>query len=148
MRGVAWEVTHSVETNASVEFAWRYWTDVKNWADPPATFALEGAFAVGARGVTYVPGQPPIDWFVRAVKPGETATIEIPVDGAAMSFSWRFTRLEDTRSRITQTVVLHGDKADAYLEAAKTLTTNIPDGLKKFAAAIASASANQKKAAP
>jgi Polyketide cyclase / dehydrase and lipid transport len=148
MSGVAWQTTHSVETDASAVFAWRYWTDVRNWDDPLATFALDGAFAAGARGVTHVPGQPPIDWLVRDVEPGEAATIEIPVDGAVMSFSWRFTGVGDKRTRITQTVMLHGEKADAYLEAAKTLTANIPNGLKKFAAAITSAAAKQKIPAP
>src|SRR5216684_2024030 len=32
------EITHAVETNASPAFAWNYWTDVANWADPPAKF--------------------------------------------------------------------------------------------------------------
>jgi len=44
MENVVWEMTHSVETDADVEFAWRYWSDVGNWDDPPATFELEGAF--------------------------------------------------------------------------------------------------------
>ena len=33
-----WRDNASVETNASPAFAWNYWTDVANWADPPAKF--------------------------------------------------------------------------------------------------------------
>lgn len=44
MASVAWEITHSVETNASPDFAWHYWTNVANWDDPPAKFELDGPF--------------------------------------------------------------------------------------------------------
>jgi hypothetical protein len=134
----AWEMRHSVETSASADFAWTYWSDVSNWEDPPARFELEGAFAAGAHGVTHLPGQAPLRWFVRSVTPGEAATIEIPVEGAAMSFEWRFAPLPDGRTRITQRVALRGEKADAYLEHAKVFAANLPDGMKKMAAAIAS----------
>ena len=90
MEKVVWEMTHSVETAADVDFAWRYWSDVGNWEDPPATFELEGAFAAGAQGWTRIPGQRDLAWFVREVKPGEAAKIEIPADGAVMAFAWRF----------------------------------------------------------
>jgi hypothetical protein len=52
MVAVAWEITHSVETNASPAFAWNYWTEVTNWDDPPAKFELDGPFACGSRGTT------------------------------------------------------------------------------------------------
>jgi hypothetical protein len=44
----AWETEHAVETGASPDFAWRYWTDVANWDDPPARFEFDGPFAPGA----------------------------------------------------------------------------------------------------
>jgi Polyketide cyclase / dehydrase and lipid transport len=139
MTGTAWEKSHSVDTSATVDFAWTYWTDVSNWDDPPARFELEGAFAAGARGVTHLPGQAPILWFIRNVTPGEAATIEIPVNGAAMSFEWRFAPLAGGRTRITQRVALRGEKSDAYLEHAKIFAANLPEGMKKMAAAIARA---------
>jgi hypothetical protein len=38
---------YSVEAEVSPEFAWRYWTDIRNWSDPLARFSLDGAFATG-----------------------------------------------------------------------------------------------------
>jgi len=31
-----WHCEYSVESDVSPEFAWSYWTDVRNWSDPPA----------------------------------------------------------------------------------------------------------------
>ena len=136
---VAWEMTHSVEADADVEFAWKYWSDVRNWDDPPSTFELKGPFVAGEQGVTHTPGQPSISWFIREVTPGEGATIEIPADGAAMVFEWRFAGTSERRTRITQRVVLRGEKAVTYLEFAKIFETNLPGGMKRMAAAIADA---------
>jgi hypothetical protein len=136
MTSVVWEMTHSEDADADVEFVWKYWSDVGNWDDPPATFELEGAFAAGARGWTRIPGQATIAWFVREVTPGEGATIEIPADGAAMCFSWRFESVGVGRTRITQHVSLRGEKAENYLGFAKTFEANLPAGMTKLAAAI------------
>jgi hypothetical protein len=119
MANAAWETMHEEETEASRDFAWRYWTDVANWDDSPARFELDGPFAVGSRGLTRLPGQEPIGWIIREVTPGEAATIEIPVDGAALAFEWKFAGLAEGRTRLTQRVVLTGQEADAYLEHAK-----------------------------
>jgi hypothetical protein len=62
MEQPAWQSAHSVDVEVSPAFAWSYWTDVGNWADPPAQFSLEGAFAAGAQGMTRMPGQEPIRW--------------------------------------------------------------------------------------
>src|SRR3954465_4839957 len=136
MEKVVWEMTHSVETAADVDFAWRYWSDVGNWEDPPATFELEGAFVAGAQGWTRIPGQRDLAWFVREVQPGEAAKIEIPTDGAVMAFAWRFEKAWAGRTRITQQVSLRGEKAENYLEFAKTFEANLPGGMKKLAEAI------------
>ena len=140
MDGSVWEMTHSVEADADVEFAWKYWSDVRNWDDPPAKFVLEGEFVKGARGVTHTPGQPPITWFIREVTPGGGATIEIPADGAAMVFEWRFVGTGEGRTRITQQVSLRGENAGTYLEFTKIFETNLPGGMKRMADAIADAS--------
>ena len=50
MSGVAWETTHSVDSCASLPFAWAYMTNVANWDDPPVTFELDGPFTVGTPG--------------------------------------------------------------------------------------------------
>ena len=133
---IAWETLHSVEAKANVEFAWRYWTDVRNWNDPPARFEFAGPFVAGTRGLTHLPGQPPIEWFVRDVIQGTAATIEIPVDGASLLFEWRFNPAGEGRTLLTQRVALRGEKAENYSGYAKTLEENLPLGMKKMASAI------------
>jgi hypothetical protein len=142
---IAWETGHTVEARASVEFAWRYWTDVRNWDDPPARFEFSGPFVAGARGLTHLPGQMPLEWFVRDVTPGSSATIEIPADGAAMTFEWRFEPLGEERTRLTQRIVLQGENAQSYLVYAKALEENLPYGMKKMASAIERALAETLK---
>lgn len=139
MSDAVWEMTHSVDVDADADLAWAFWADVGNWDDPPASFELEGGFAVGSRGWTRIPGAPPIAWFIRDVTPCEAATIEIPADGAAMVFAWRFACVGEGRTRITQRVALRGERAETYLGFAKTFETNLPGGMKKLAAAIADA---------
>jgi hypothetical protein len=144
----AWESVHAEEADASPDFAWRYWSNVANWDDPPAQFELDGPFAVGARGLTRIPGQEPIHWIIREVRPAEAATIEILLDGAALAIEWKFAALAEGRTRLTQRVVLHGEKADAYLEHAKMFAVNMPNGMKKMAAAMASAAAKRSSGTP
>ena len=146
MSDAIWEMSCAVETDADVAFAWKYWSDVRNWDDPPARFELQGAFVAGGQGVTHTPGQPSIDWLIREVRPGEGATIEIPAEGAAMVFEWRFAGTLEGRTRITQRVMLRGEKAEAYLEFAKIFEANLPGGMKRMAAAIADAAAKAKTA--
>jgi hypothetical protein len=136
---VAWETRHSVETRANVEFAWQYWSNVKNWDDPPARFEFEGPFLNGARGLTHLPGQPPIEWFIRDVTVGSVATVEIPADGASLSFEWRFEPVGEGRTQLTQRITLRGEKAANYLSYAKVLEENLPVGMKKMASAIEAA---------
>jgi len=108
---IAWEMTHSVETEASQDFVWAYWTDVTNWDDPPARFELDGPFAPGRRGTTYGPGQTPLRWLIRDVDPRNSATIELRLDGAVLSFEWRLEAVSLERTRLSQRVLLQGEKA-------------------------------------
>ena len=140
MTTVAWEIAHSVETNASPAFAWNFWTNVANWDDPPAKFELEGPFAAGSRGTTRLPGQEPLQWFIREVTPPNAVTIEMNLEGASLSFNWRFEGLADGRTRLTQRIVLKGEKAEIYLSQVKAaFSANISDGMNKMAMAMANA---------
>ena len=94
MKEAAWEMTHSVDASVSQVFAWNYWTDggkgVGNWDDPPAEFELDGPFVAGGRGMTHIPGRPPIAWVISECRAQEAATIEMQLDNATLSFEWRF----------------------------------------------------------
>jgi HAD superfamily hydrolase (TIGR01509 family) len=126
---------HTVDLNVSAVFAWSFWTDVKNWDDPPAQFALDGPFVEGARGTTTLPGQPLLTWHVRDVRPPQSAAIEMEFDRATLRFEWRFDPLPDHRSRMTQRVVLSGENAAAYADHVRSsFEPNLPAGMARLAA--------------
>jgi len=136
----AWEMTHSVETDAPPDVAWKYWTNIENWIDPPAQFELEGPFVDGARGITRIPGQAPMHWVIRDMHPPETATIEVQLDRASLSFAWRFAGLADGRTCLTQRVELRGEKAADYApELDAILRVTLPEGMTKIASRMATA---------
>src|SRR5438132_1627790 len=84
MRGpAAWEFQCSVDCDAPAPFAWQYWTNVANWNDPPATFHLDGPFAVGARLTTSLPGQTLHSLITHVVNDSQ-ATIEMQLEHAML----------------------------------------------------------------
>jgi hypothetical protein len=145
MTNVVWEMTHSIETEASLDLAWNYWTTVANWDDPPAHFELDGPFTAGSRGITRIPGQEPMNWLIREVNPGHSATIELQLDGAVLSFNWQFDFVTSGRTRLSQRVLLQGENAAAFrAQVESTFASNLPAGMKKLADAIADAAAKGK----
>ena len=135
----AWNYEYSVEAEATPAFAWSYWTDIRNWSDPPAQFSVDGGFAEGAQGHTLIPGQEPIHWAITNVAPGKSATIQMPLPGAVFSSHWRFEPLPCGRTRITQRLEMTGENAGAYEEARAAFSANLPAGMKKIAAAMSEA---------
>jgi hypothetical protein len=133
---------HTVECQASTAFAWRFWTDMNNWAivDPAVEWAkLDGPFMAGAGGITKPKGSEPIEWKVAAVREGQEAIIEISLPGAVLHFTWIFDGLGNQRTRITQRVSLNADRNEDYFEAMAGLRIGIPAGMQKLADAIAGA---------
>jgi hypothetical protein len=138
----AWQISHSVETDASHSFAWGFMTDVSNWDDPPARFALDGPFAAGSEGTTLLPGQEPIRWRIRDLQPYVSYTIQTELDGATLCIKWRFHPLGDRRTRLTQQIVLSGETAEKYVDGVRaTLGPNLAPGMARIATAIAVAEA-------
>ncbi len=113
--GIAWEIAHSVDANASLAFAWAYMTNVANWDDPPAEFELDGPFKNGALGRTCMPGQELRHWRIQEVRPMQAYTLEMGLDRAAISFEWQFDGLADGGTRLTQHIVLKGENTAAYV---------------------------------
>ncbi len=135
MSTTLWTFEHAAECKAPREFVWAYWTDVRNWDDPPARFELDGAFALGARLTTILPGQR-LESVVREVNDGREALIEMDFAGANVGFRWRFEEIAAQGTRMTQTIRLSGAAAEALLEQVRVLEANAPDGMKKLIAAI------------
>jgi hypothetical protein len=132
----AWECQRSVDVDVPAAFAWQYMTDVRNWSDPPAEFALEGPFTSGSRGITRMPGRPPATWSIRNVEPGRGYTIEGGsfLEGALLLFHWRFDALSDRTTRLTQRVELCGENAAAYIQDVSAgFEPNLEPGLRRIA---------------
>jgi polyketide cyclase/dehydrase/lipid transport protein len=135
MEEPAWSFQHSVECKASREFAWRYWTNIANWDDPPAKFELDGPFDAGSRLTTILPGQT-LHSVIRDVKAGREATIEMQMPDAIVTFHWSFEELSKDGVQITQRTTLTGRNAKSFVKEASVLEHTVPDGMKKLAAAI------------
>src|SRR5215831_4038611 len=132
MNCVVWETRHSVDSHASLPFAWAYMTNVANWDDPPATFELEGPFTAGARGRTCIAEQEPRRWQLTEVNPLESYVLETELDGATMSFEWRFDRLADG-TRLTQHIVLKGQNAAVYVsQVHEAFASNLAAGMSRI----------------
>jgi ketosteroid isomerase-like protein len=142
----AWQIEHSVEADVSSALAWGFWTNIANWDDPPAKFILVGPFADGSTGSTLIPGQAPLSWRIRDVNPGRSATIEMPLDAAALTFRWTFEPSGDRRTRITQRIALIGENAAAFVEQAQAgFASNLAAGMTRIAAAMSRADAEPEK---
>jgi hypothetical protein len=58
-----------------------------------------------------------------------SAAIEMKLEGATISFEWRFEEIAEMQSRLTQGVVVRGENADAYVAAVESaFKTNLADG--------------------
>jgi hypothetical protein len=143
MSDTAWEIEHSIETTASLAFAWAYMTDIENSDDPPSEFKLHGPFTDGTHGTTFTPGQEPRHWQLRDVNPIEGYTVEFPLERASLSSVWSFEALPAGGTRLTQRMVLRGENAGAFVaDVQLAFTPNIAPGMARIAAAMERAAAN------
>ena len=134
MNASAWTFEYSIDCNTSRQFAYRYWTDIANWNDPPARFELDGPFEVGSQLTTTLPGQT-YHSIIRRVDPDRSATIEMQLTEGVLSFRWEFEDLTESRTRITQRLTLSTASA-ALVAQANLLEQTTPVGMNKLVAAI------------
>jgi hypothetical protein len=99
MGDITLQLEYSVEVAVSPGFAWQFRTEVSNWNDPPAQFALDGPFEEGARGTTQFPGQDPLHWRIREVRPRKSFITEMQLDRALLSFEWYFDAISENKRR-------------------------------------------------
>src|SRR5215831_12052677 len=134
---IALQLQQSVEVEVSPSFAWRWRTDVEYWVDPPAQFQLDGPFASGSWGMTQVPGQEPLRWQLRDVRPTTGFVIDMPLDGAVLSFEWDFEPISNHGTRMTQRIVLLGDNATAYVNQVRAgFGSTLDAGMERLAEAL------------
>jgi hypothetical protein len=134
MNDAVLQLEHSVEAQVSVAAAWRYRTDVTKWNDPPAQFHLEGEFREGAQGTTTMPGQPPFHWTIRNLRERESFSVEMQLDRATLTFEWNFVALTESRTRLTQRVLLLGENAASYAAQVEAgFAPTLADGMERVA---------------
>ena len=64
----------------------------------------------------------------------------MPLDGAVLSFEWRFDPVSNGRTRITRCILLSGDYATRYANHVREgFGLTLADGMKRIADAMASA---------
>ena len=147
MADIAWQTAYSVDTDAPAEFAWTYLANVSHWDDPPAQFELEGPFESGSRGITRMPGHEPRSWFLLDVQPMTSYTIETRLDRALLWFVWRFDAISEGRTRLTQTIILKGDKASDYIaQVQPAFSASLPPGMNRIAGIVGRAYAQSRAA--
>ena len=142
-----WKFEHSVECEVSRGFAWRFWTNVDNWAavDPSLeSVKLNGPFAAGTKGTTKPCDLHPIDWQLTEVQDRTSAVIEVPVPGAIFRFLWRFEDSPSGGARITQQVRIEGEQADHYVgRMGPEFEKGIPQGMRRLAEEMIRAAGKQ-----
>jgi hypothetical protein len=97
-------------------------------------------------GQTLLPGQEPWRWQIREVQPGVAFNIEVPLDGAMITFQWLFDPVSTHRTRITQRIVLSGDNAMSYMKQVQAgFGSNLANGMKRTAEAMATAERSKER---
>ena len=115
-------------------------TDVANWNDPPAIFQIDGPFEAGVHGSTLMPGQEARKWHLRDVSPPHFYVLEMDLDGAVMSFEWRFDNGLQGGTQLTQHISLKGGNAATYLpQVEQAFGANLSAGMEKIASAMEAA---------
>jgi hypothetical protein len=138
MGEIALRLKCSVEADVTPAFAWQFRTDVSNWNDPPAQFALDGPFEAGSCGTTQLPEQAPLYWRITEVRPGRSFVVAMQLDQATLVFAWQFDQLPGHRTKLTQEIVLSGDNAEAYAAQVEAgFGSNLEAGMKRIAADMA-----------
>ena len=146
MPNIALQLERSVDVDVSPSFAWTWRTDIKNWVDPPAQFQLDGPFASGSWGLTRFPGQEPLRWQLRDVRPTTAFVIDMPLEGAVLSFEWHFEPVSSHGTRMTQRIVLSGDDATAYVDQVQAgFGSTLDDGMMKIAEALTRADRSRQR---
>ena len=137
----AWRFRFSIDCAVPRDFAWSFWTDVKNWAldADVVSVTLEGPFAAGASGHTISRSAGPIEWRIAEVQPGSRAVLEFPAPGAVGSFIWTFND-SPAGTTICQEASLSGPEAHKYIETfCPMLEEGIPGGMRKLRDAMEAA---------
>ena len=139
---MSWELKHSVIANANRQTVWEFVSNIDNLArvegDAVESMTLDGPFQAGTRGTTKMRGQEPTHWRLVEVEPPERSVTEVELVEAVVRFTWTYEELTDSRTRLSQHIVLEGPGAEAYVPVVEEhLAPNVGKGAEKLAEEIA-----------
>ena len=140
----AWSFEHSVDCGVTVEFAWNFWTDVRNWALDAdlESVEIDGPFAAGTRGFTNSKSSGRVEWRIVEAEIGR-GVIEFPFSNAVGRFVWTFEDIGGC-TRITQHCTVGGEQADILAKAVgPSLEAGIPAGMRKLCEAMENAARSE-----
>ncbi len=84
-------------------------------------------------------------WRITEVRPGTSFVIAMQLDGAMLTFEWRFDELPGHKTKLTQEIVLSADSAPAYAAQVEAgFGSNLSAGMKRIAAEMAAAEMESK----
>jgi uncharacterized protein YndB with AHSA1/START domain len=131
--GSMWDYEYSVETTASPDALWRYWSDVPGWPtwnDGIEKIELDGPFAVGTMFTMTPPGQEAVVMRIQEIVPGELFTDEMDAGDFVVRTVHRLERLETGRTRVTYRTEITGPAADQVgPQLGPDITADFPDVL-------------------
>lgn len=140
MENAAWKFEYTVLCRADRSQAWSFLTNVTNWERLEGAsvnwIRIYGPFAAGTYGETKMPDQIPQRWLIAEVEEGRSMMIETPVDGATLYVQTVLESPTPNETRIVRKMYLRGPKAATLAPGMKLFEENVPQGLRKLAAAI------------
>jgi len=142
---VEWVLEHMEATGASPAFVWTYWTDVTHWDDPPASFALEGAFESGSHGTTTLPGATPLEWVLSDVRQGQSYRIESELPEARLVCEWSFEARPEGGTTLRQRIGVTGPGGARQAEAVREgFGPTLAAGMQRIARLLGEAEASAR----
>jgi len=128
-----WEYEYSVETTATPETLWGYWSDMAawpRWNHGIERIDIDGPFAVGTTFTMTPPGDEPIRMRLVEIEPGELFTDEMDAGDFVVRTVHRLEPLTHGGTRVVYRTEITGPAADQVgPELGPAITADFPDVL-------------------
>ncbi|HEV3157934.1 MAG TPA: SRPBCC family protein [Candidatus Baltobacteraceae bacterium] len=122
-----WYYEHSIETDAAPEAIYALYSDCRTWTswdEGIQDLSLDGPFAAGTRGTITPTGQEALPFIIIETQPNVGFVDETEVSGLTIRFTHHLAKLENGKTRVTQTVSITGPGADVMGPKIGPMITN------------------------
>jgi len=128
-----WEYEYSLDTAATPDTLWRYWSDLTTWPqwnDGIEKIAVNGPFAAGTIFTMTPPEGDPITLRLVEIVPGELFTDEMNADNFTVRTTHRLEQTAAGITRITYRTEITGPAADQVgPQLGPAITADFPEVL-------------------